>query len=386
MLIFVQPFGLSSPGGGPRILRSLVKNVSHPFLSICTSPIVPPKTKVGTEIHLPLRPNFRRLERSRLAKYLGMSLPLYSQNFKNRLKETLLQHQVTAIHAIPQGIDFVYAFEVATELGIPYYLNIHDELDYNLRGYIELAEAKRQLAHVWREANGRLVISDAMGKEYARRYGERPYTVVTDGLETLTSWKKKIPPQSLRVYFMGSVHLSYRENFSSLALALDKFSEKHPTWQVSLIIRGGIPFSLPKVKIPIEYLPWGTEAEVEKDFDRVDLLYLPLPFGQDYQSFSRYSLSTKMVTYLGSGFPILYHGPGDAAACEMLRNFDAGILLTSSHYISMVESLEQLECRADQIIANALQLAHSQFLLSDVQKRFWKVLSSDRNIAPKLQI
>ncbi len=376
MFAFIQPFGLSSPGGGPRILRSLLKGTSQPFMSICTGVDSPPKTRAGKEIHLPVRPNFYRLERSRLGKYLGAILPFYAESFKQRLEETLLQNQVSAIHAIPHGMEFAYAFEVAKKLGLPYYLNVHDELSYNLLGHVELPEAEKQLARIWREATGRMVISKAMGQEYSRRYGYRPYTVVTDGIDKLPSKIKPIPPKSLRVYFMGMVHLSYRDTFSSFTLALEQFAKAHPDWTVSFVIRGGLSFPLPKVQVPIEVLPWGTEEEVEKDFDRIDFLYLPLPFAEEHQSFSRYSLSTKMVTYLGSGLPIVYHGPQDAAAGTLLSNADAGVVLTSLDPDLMSKALYTSEQSLEKRVENALDLAQSQFMLSDVQAKFWTVLSS----------
>ena len=384
MFAFVQPFGLSSPAGGPRILRSLLKENSHPFLSICTSPTPPPKTTVGEEIHLPIRPNFYRLERSRFAKYLGSALPLCANNFKKGMEEILVKEKVSAIHAIPHGLDFAYTFEVATKLGLPYYLNIHDELDYNLKGHVELDEAERQLAHVWRESTNRMVISEAMGAEYSRRYGARSYTVVTDGLEKISRSKKNTPSQNLQVYFMGSVHLSYRENFSSLVFALEKFSENNPEWNVSLTIRGELPFPLPNVKIPTEYLPWGTESEVAQDMDDIDLLYLPLPFGEAHQSFSRYSLSTKMVTYLGSGIPILCHAPQDAAATQLLSNANAGITITSLDPNLIAKALHSPDRPLDQVVENAFNLAHSQFMLTDVQSRFWNVLHS--HITPSVTL
>jgi hypothetical protein len=376
MFVFIQPFGLSSPAGGPRILRSLLKETSYPFLSICTSPMSPPETIIGKEIHLPLRPNFYRLERSRLAKYLGLSLPLYSSSFKARLEKTLLQYGATAVHSIPHGLDFAYAFEVAKKLGIPYYLNVHDELDYNLKGHVELVESQNQLAHIWREATGRMVISEAMGEEYSRRYGGKSYTIVTDGLETLSSFEKRASSQSLRVYFMGSVHLSYKETFINFSRALDQFAKINPALKVSFVVRGELPFSLPKLQISIEKLPWGTEAEVQQDLDKVDFLYLPLPFNEEYQSFSRYSLSTKMVTYLGSGLPIIYHGPENAAACQILKKHNAAILLTSIDPNIISKSLISIKNMSPKLVENSLHLAKEQFLLSDVRDRFWNVISS----------
>lgn len=66
MFAFVQHFGLSSPAGGPRILRSLLQGTYHPCISICTAPTTPLKTTVADAVQLPLCTNFHRLERSLL--------------------------------------------------------------------------------------------------------------------------------------------------------------------------------------------------------------------------------------------------------------------------------------------------------------------------------
>jgi hypothetical protein len=108
----------------------------------------------------------------------------------------------------------------------------------------------------------------------------------------------------------------------------------------------------------------------------MDFLYLPLPFGEKYQSFSRYSLSTKMVTYLGSGLPIIYHGPEDAAAGKLLSNANAGIFLTSLDPNLISKALYDLDRSLEKLVENALNLAKSQFMLSDVQSRFWTILNS----------
>jgi hypothetical protein len=83
-----------------------------------------------------------------------------------------------------------------------------------------------------------------------------------------------------------------------------------------------------------------------------------------------------MVTYLGSGIPILYHGPKTAAACQLLGEFDAGVLLTSSDPFVMASDLINIEQQSTQLVNNALRLAKAQFFMSDIKRSFWKVMSS----------
>jgi hypothetical protein len=374
MLATVQPFGLQSPSGGSRILRALLTDAPESFLSVCTARTAPPDTTLGREVHLPLRPHFGRLESTRFAPWLWHLAPLTARTFQQRLEASFREQEVRAVHAIPHGLDFWHAFTVARRLGLSYYLNCHDELDYNLKRRPDLPEAQRRLAEVWREADGRMVISEAMGQEYCRRYGGRPYEVVTDGLVSVPASPRPRPEKSLRVYFAGAVHLSYHANFSALAEALSRFATENLDWDVSLTIRGYPPEL--KATVPIRTLPWGTEEDVERDLATADLLYLPLPFAPEHASFSRYSMSTKMVTYLGSGVPILFHGPEESAAGRLLAAHGAAVALHSLDPTVMARDLRARVDGLEETVQGALHLARRQFLLTDQRQRFWEMVGT----------
>lgn len=375
MIVFVQPFGLNSPGGGPRILRSLLQNAPIPCLIVTTNH-KPSNSSIAPEINLPTRPHLGRLEKTRFGKYFYVLESLLTQQFEQRLLELCLQHQATAIHAIAHSVDFWYAYQVAQTLKLPYYLTIHDDLAYALQDRPEQKFGMDRIGTAWKNAAARFVISEAMGEEYCRRYGQRPYAVVTDGLTNIPTEALQRPSQHLRMYFMGAVHLSYETNFRALLEALNQFQQTHPTWTVSLTIRGGVDFPLSSRLIPLRLLPWAPEAEVAKDLEQADVLYLPLPFGSRYEAFVKYSLSTKMVTYLGSGLPILYHGSAIAAANQLLEPHGAAILAHSLDPAVIRQQLEASQTQMVQKVANAIQLGRTQFKLDKVRSRFWDSLQT----------
>jgi hypothetical protein len=113
---------------------------------------------------------------------------------------------------------------------------------------------------------------------------------------------------------------------------------------------------------------------VARDFDQVDVLYLPLPFGEQYAPFTRYSLSTKLVTYLGSGLPILYHGPADAAAAQLLARYGAAVQVHTLDAIHLSQAIEQALEERERLVEGALRLAYERFRLSDQRERFWQLL------------
>ncbi len=383
MIVFVQPFSLYSPGGGARILRSLVQDAPEPFVSVCTD-LTPPASG-PSEISLPLRPHFGRIERTRFGPALGRLLPFYHARFVEQLIALCRREQATAVHAVAHGLDFWGAFQAAQTLHLPFFLSVHDDLLYALRGRPERRLGAAVIGEVWRQAAGRTVISDAMGREYCRRYGERPFAVITDGLGTIPA-RPLVRPGSLRVYFMGLFHLSYEENLAALLAALSLLRAECPAMRISLTCRcGSLPLRLLGPANPVTVLPFGTEAEVAEDMESADLLYFPLPFGKEYEAFVRYSVSTKMVTYLGSGLPILYHGPADTAAGGMLASAGAALVAGTLVPEQIAHTLAVSSEAGPAAAENALTLARTSFQASGIKARFWSLLRQGRSQAETLQ-
>jgi len=136
----------------------------------------------------------------------------------------------------------------------------------------------------------------------------------------------------------------------------------------------------------LRVLPFGSEADVEADLVKADCLYLPLHFGQADRPFGAYSLSTKMVTYLGSGIPILYHGPTGTAAYNMLERHRAAALATSLNPKEIANVLADLleNNTASDVASNALRLAREEFLRSEQHARFWQQVLPVLNPKPTL--
>jgi glycosyltransferase involved in cell wall biosynthesis len=378
-LLFVQPFGLSSAGGGSRILRALLKNAPMEWHSLCCSPGRPERS--ANETHLPSRPSWGKIETSRLARLPKMTMSIFASRFRRRLLEFCRARNVRAIHAIPHvGLDFVHAQAVAEELGLPFYLQVHDDFAFSSTGQVSPQKAHAAMQSAWRDAALRFVICDRLGKEYCRRYGVRDYTVVTDGLERVASAPTVRAQDELRIYFMGLFHLEYEENVRVFCAALERLRALRPSVRASITLRCGSlrPSVIATARDMIRVLPFGTENDVQRDLEHADLLYLPLPFGAKFEPLVRFSLSTKLVTYLGSGIPILYHGPQTSVAYELLAEHSAALF----HLSLDVDPLTGMLCRVcDQrgstaeVSANALELARNRFMLQDQRERFWRAVT-----------
>ena len=377
-IVFLQPFGIGSNGGGARILRAMLQNAPMGWTSITSSLDVPLNSHFGREIHLPYRPGFGRLETTRLNP-LFLRLDVFFQSlFSKRLKKLCIEFGATAIHSIPHGLDFIAGWHVSKQLGCEFFLSIHDDLAFCLKNHPLRQKALDMLPEIWRGAAARFVISDKLGAEYCKRYGNQKYEIITDGLEKISSPRPR-NAKRLNIYFMGLFHISYERNLLFLLDALKLLSAYYPDMEWTITMRGvkfrrGFP-----VAAGIRLLPFGSEADVESDMKEADMLYLPLPFEVTAKDFIRFSLSTKMVTYLGSGLPIFYHGPGESATSKLLAEDRAAIQchsLNPWHIALTLREFIDFPDRAGEMVENAAVLANRMFLLKDLRDRFWGAIGS----------
>jgi len=375
MLISIQPFGLNALGGGSRILRALFTEAPLSVLNVCTSANKPLPTSIAPEIHIPVRAAFGRLERSRLAPICGRVEPFFKRRFEHRLREML--QRATVVHAVAHGADCISAFHLARAQNLPFFITVHDDLKYLLRKRPWQTAMIGEFGRVWCESNGRFVISEAIGLEYCRRYGDRPFVWVTDGLTSFASEAKRIPTSgTLRIYFMGLFNLPYRENLRALLAALRCTEVNRLGFRIELVFRcGSLPRGFTDTVPKITVLPFDSEQAVAADLANADLLYFPLPFGKQFESSTAFSLSTKLVSYVGSGIPILYHGPEDSAAGNLLKQHDAAICVPSLDTKEIAAALRRIVHAPDEPLnkaRQALRLAQDSFQLNDQRRKFWE--------------
>jgi glycosyltransferase involved in cell wall biosynthesis len=303
-----------------------------------------------------------------------MTTPLFAARFRRRLKRFCQEKNVRAIHTVPHsGVDFAQAEAVARELSLPFFISLHDDLAYTAAAEVNSAVLELAMREAWLEANARFVISEALGREYSRRYGERDYRVVTDGLTEVQAYREKADVRTLRIYFMGLFHLDYEANLHAFLEALNILERESPGVTTSMVCRCEYirPHVWKGIK-QISILPFSNEIQIQRDMQSADLLYMPMPFGPEHENFARYSVSTKMVTYVGSGIPIVYHGPQVSAAFDLLHRNSAAIFLNTLDPLEIARSLEQLTpARCAEVATNAGSLARREFMLADQTREFW---------------
>jgi hypothetical protein len=276
----------------------------------------------------------------------------------------------SAVHGVPHGTDFLAAHAAAQDLGVPYYLSVHDDLRHTARARPDRATLLSRLGHVWRSATHRFVISEELGEEYERRYGNAAWDLISDAAKPAPTSDR--PRGSCAVYFNSSF-VPYRANFAALISALGSLSEQ--AVDARLILRGADEPAVDwPVPVPLELLPFANDQQVALDYTRADVLYLPLPFEPEMVDLVRWSLSTKMVGFLAAGRPILYHGPRQAAAARLLGEHGAAVIVDSLEPSRVRAGLQEALDHAPELVANAYTLLRHRFDPAQVRHRFWQIL------------
>jgi hypothetical protein len=177
---------------------------------------------------------------------------------------------------------------------------------------------------------------------------------------------------------MGLFLLPYEPNLVALQRALKLFQEQNPRYEVSLTLRcGGVRRHALVHPRLVKILPFGSEKEAESDMENADILYQPLSLELSDRHFTAFSLSTKMITYLGTGLPILFHGPTNSAAGSLLRRHRAAFMCATNNVKTLAALLLEIgSAKRGQVVTSALALAQSQFHLEAVRRRFWQALTS----------
>jgi hypothetical protein len=202
-------------------------------------------------------------------------------------------------------------------------------------------------------------------------FGDKPYELITDGVyEQEIDEPATTTGNPITIYFAGLLHMGYVPLFNILADALDELSKQGCSFKLLLRATQHIGF-LDNRSFQVEYEPFSTnDAELKAELNSADILYLPIKFSD--RDFYLYSLSTKMVGYLGAPGATLYHGPADSAACHLLQHADCAICCSSLDKDELITDVQKLITDRHNLSQKAKILARDKFNLEQIQARFWQ--------------
>ena len=354
-------------GGAGRVLRRLFEGREEQVTSLyLQTGTAAARTGLIREVAVPVFPLQRTWMRWRLR---NLAIWLRESFFKDATIKNITKAaaalEFDVIHAVNHG-PFSTALCDPAFAGKPLWVSFHD--------HFSTCSSFEDTKLLWDKSARRLTISKEMGVEYQHLFGQKDFEVITDGVsaaevsEPATAFHKP-----LVIYFAGLLHLDYLELFRTLADALDRVAQQGT--QVKLMMRGTQRLDfLQDRSFEVDYRQdFVSDAAIKQELDAADILYLPIKF--NLPDFYLYSLSTKMVSYLGGAGTILYHGPANSAACNLLTAYNAASCATSLESEALKENILQILQGTHNYAANAKVLAQKEFDLTLLQNRFWQTQS-----------
>ena len=366
-ILSYQSFSLYDNGGGSRILRRLYEGNESKVSSLAFT-VYPAKPVNGDidEKVIPLTPLTRSWMRWKLRDGV---MWLRENAFKSRsnknIRKAAAKIPFDVLHVVDHGPFSSELCEDSFLSGKSLWVSFHDHFSTTGSSFDNANK-------LWNSASRRLVISNELGNEYRRLFGDKNFEVITDGVFINEISEPVIANGStITIYFAGLLHINYLPLFEVLANALDVLSKEG--LKIKLILRGTqyVDF-LHQNYFEVEYRPFSIDYdELKEELDAATILYLPIKF--EPADFYLYSLSTKMVGYLGASGSILYHGPADSAASNLLKQSNSAIGCYTLNVEDMLESLRNILKEDCNVSYNAKNLAKKHFNLQKIKERFWQL-------------
>jgi glycosyltransferase involved in cell wall biosynthesis len=367
MLSF-QPYSLYAAGGGSRILRRLYEGKEAQITSLVVSGY--PSNYKGTihETVVYAKPMHRRWMRSFVRDCATwLRVHTFYNATEKAIQQAALKQEFDVVHIVNHNIFSTSLCNEGILTNKVLWVSFHDH-------FLSIGSTFEQARLLWEKANRRLVITKELGDEYNRLFGEKQYEIITDGVSddeiTFPSAHGVYDNENIVVYFAGLLHLDYQPLFRVLADGLDMLSAEGKN--IKLLLRGTQRLDfLENRKFSTEYKPLIVDNKVLKEeLDSATILYFPMKYTDP--EFYKYSLSTKMVGYLGAPGTILYHGPADCGACLLLKNHQAALVCENLVAADLAQKIKASREERLSFSKNGKQLASSQFNIANIRKRFWQ--------------
>jgi hypothetical protein len=365
-ILSYQSFSLYDNGGGSRILRRLYQGNESQVSSLAfTIDSSQPVSGDIVEKVIPLTPLTRSWMRWKLRDGVVWLRENAFKSLSDRnIRKAAAEIPFDILHVVDHGPFSSTLCDDSFLDGKSLWVSFHDHFSTTGSSF---SNANK----LWKSADRRLVISDELGNEYRQLFGDKSFEIITDGVFINEISEPAIVNKStVTIYFAGLLHINYLPLFKVLANSLDILS--HEGLKIKLILRGTqfVDF-LDQRNFEIEYRPFSIDYdELKQELDLATIMYLPIKF--EPADFYLYSLSTKMVGYLGASGSILYHGPANSAASNLLKQSMAAIGCYTLDTKDMLESLRNILKEDCKVSYNAKNLAKNHFNLQKIKERFWE--------------
>lgn len=292
---------------------------------------------------------------------------------------------IEAVLGIGPGISVWTSHLLAARLGVPLHLWIHDDPEvyatYRGESGSLVTRVRRCFMRAYQGAVARYTISEPMRRHYRRLTG-CDAIVMPPSLGSLPVLEPaRTASGRLRIGVAGS--MAGDEVWQTFLLALERLFGSAPAERQPEIIAFCDPDGVP---VPpgiqrrgwVSVRGWQSAAAVDRELATMDYLYIPLWFAEERRLHVATSFSTKFVSYLRTGVPILCHVPDYSAVAEFAHRCPVGPVLDTVDVPALAERLGHIFEKEDwrSKIAAVRPQALTEFDQAAIMGRFHQSLSA----------
>jgi hypothetical protein len=347
------------------------------------------KSNISSEPRLPgvsyyyLKPLLRRFFRTRLAvqaRFLSLLLTPY---YLRSIFKSIDRHQVECVVTVTNGSLWFLAFLYAKSRSIPLYLICHDDILRSTSSSLKRGLYFNRLSQAFNYSSTTFVVCDLMGKFYSRLFHKKTCTLwpsrsITCTPPSLRTYSQDIGERNRVTGYAGTINsVEYASMLKSLALVLDKLNIKihiyGPHTASSLQALG---LEGPNIVCRGNY---NSDELIPILQQEVDILYVPVPFGNENKHLARYSFPSKLTEYTRVGVPLLVQAPEYSSLASWIRSNPR-----SAYWVNNL-SLESLQDAVVSLLSKddyysfskgALDAGNKCFNHESVTSTFYSVIAS----------
>jgi hypothetical protein len=223
------------------------------------------------------------------------------------------------------------------------------------------------------------VMSEAMGRDYERRYGANP-VVMRVGIPRTECYAPRHGPWrqgEAVICFAGDLYAE--SEWWALLSALASSGYRVGDRDIRLRVIGSRASFRSSVPLRAEYLGRRSASETIRLMAEADVAYVPYWFDPAYALAAQQSFPTKISTAVGAGTPVLFHGPHQSSVTDLMRDYPIGVSCSSYEPSAILGAIRRL-LDADQYAACAqaiLSALQNEFSMEVFLRRFADLLSVD---------
>jgi len=234
--------------------------------------------------------------------------------------------------------------KLVKRLRVPLIAHVWDDVEHlTLQRGLDAMTRRRtasRFARLLAAAERTAVIGEAMSEHYTKSFEARCQIVRHGATDVTVPRGEHTNTDEFVIGFSGGMYCP--SAWKAFQAALEHLNWCAAGKSLRLVVMSGHASFKSRSPAQVEYLGWRADSEVHERLSKCDLLYLPQPFESSQRALAELSFPTKLSAYVGTGRPVLIHGPEHASLVRFSREYPVGPICTSLKPEMIADAIVQL--------------------------------------------